>query len=412
VGYFRYKIIETTGKVSSGITSLPYEDEISASYHLERDNGTLIYVRKMGGISSFLLRKLNLLTRKKLSRTMQAEYMGNIAMMLRSGITLTTAMYEAALGVQMPGFESDINDMILRIEGGASLSEVAERYSYIFPKTIIHLIRMGEETGRMDQMLLDAAEHLKRIEAIISDTKQALLYPSFVLFTMIAGFLFWFYYVVPKIISLFEEMDVSLPVVTIILLKISAFLQNNIFFLIVVTALAIGVLVFAYRGNRHTRTVIDALILKLPVVRTIISASNLAFITEYFSVLLHAGIDIVKILHILKDAVRNEIYRKKLGDVIQGLERSDTIANAFKHAVVFPPFVVRMINIGELSGTLDEQLDNVATHYRNRLTLLVATIGKMIEPVVLIIAGVLFAIIVGGLFLPIYDLVSQVSGRY
>jgi general secretion pathway protein F/type IV pilus assembly protein PilC len=116
-------------------------------------------------------------------------------------------------------------------------------------------------------------------------------------------------------------------------------------------------------------------------------------------------------MHILKDSIRNEIYREKLGDVIKGLTRSDTISDSFKNAVIFPSFVVRMINIGELSGTLDEQLKNIATNYRNKLSLLVATIGKMIEPAVLIIAGILFAIIIAGLFLPIYDLVSQVGTR-
>lgn len=411
MSYFKYKLIEPTGKISSGIINLPYEDEISASFHLERENNTPIHVKKMGSVASFLLQKFHIITRKKLSRTLQAEFLSNISMMLRSGMTLTTAMSEAATGIDTPGFESDVDDMITRIEGGTTFSEVAGKYRNIFPKTIIHLIHMGEETGKLDQMLIDASEHLKRIESIASDTKQALLYPSFVFITMGVGVVFWFYYVVPKIISLFKDMDVSLPMITRCLVSISNFLQNNYLTLSLGVISAVFISVISYKASKRTRRAVDALLLRLPVFKTIISAANLAFITEYFSLLLNAGIDIIQTIQILEDSTRNEIYREKLGVVMSCILRSDTIADSFKNAIIFPSFVVRMINVGELSGTLDEQLSNIAQNYRNKLSILVATIGKTIEPVVLIIAGILFMIIIVGLFLPIYDLVSQVGAR-
>ncbi len=104
MGYFRYKLIEPTGEISSGVISLPYEDEMSASFHLERDEGTLVYVKKLGAMASYLLQKINVLTRKKPSRSLQAEFLSNISIMLRSGMTLTTAMSEAATGNQYSRF--------------------------------------------------------------------------------------------------------------------------------------------------------------------------------------------------------------------------------------------------------------------------------------------------------------------
>lgn len=411
MSYFRYKVIEQTGKIRSGVINLPYEDETSASFYLERDNRTVVSIKKLGDAVSFILQKMSVIARKRPSRPIQAEFLSNISMMLRSGMTLTTAMREAGSGINIPGFEHDVNDMIMRIQGGATFSDTASKYGTIFPKNIIHLIRMGEETGKLDEMLMDASEHLMRIESIISDTKQALLYPAFVFVTMGVGIFFWFYYVVPKIIGLFQEMDVTIPTITVCLLTISTFLQNNVLSLTVGVIATIIIVFAAYRGNRRVRWIIDAILLKLPVSGTIISASNLAFITEYFSLMLNAGIDIVQTMHILRDSTSNEIYREKLEEVIVGLERSESISDSFKNAIVFPSFVVRMINVGELSGTLDTQLKNIADNYRNKLSLLVATLGKMIEPIVLIIAGILFAIIIAGLFLPIYDLVSQVGGR-
>ena len=403
--------MEPTGRISSGVINLPYKDVLSAVTHLERGDNTSIYVKKLSPVGSFIFQLLSLRFRRRVPRSFQAEFLSNISMMLRSGMTLTTAMEEAATTSERPDFESDINDMITNIQGGATFSEAADKYRYIFPKTVIYLIRIGEETGRLDEMLQDASEHLKRIQNIISDTKQALLYPSFVFIAMGAGIIFWFYYVVPKILALFKEMDVTLPTITVLLLKISDFIQNHVLSMIIGLALAIFIVVTAYKGNRRVKRTTDALLLKLPLSSTIISASTMAFITEYFSLLIKAGIDILQSMAILKESIKNEVYREKLGEAREGLARGEGIADSFRGVLIFPLFVIRMINVGELSGTLPEQLTYIAEDYRNKLSVLVATIGKMIEPIVLVIAGAMFAIIIGGLFLPIYDLVSKVGGR-
>lgn len=402
--------MEPTGRITSGVIGLPYKDVMSAISHLERGDNTSIYVKKLGVIASFIFQLVRVRFRRGVPRSFQAEFLSNISMMLRSGMTSTIALEEAASSSDRPDFESDINDMIINIQGGATFSEAADRYRYIFPKTVIYLIRIGEETGRLDEMLQDASEHLKRIQNIISDTKQALLYPSFVFIAMGAGVIFWFYYVVPKILALFKEMDVTLPSITVFLLKISEFVQDHFLSMILGLALAIFIVVTAYKGSLRVKRSIDALLLKLPFSSTIISASTMAFITEYFSLLIRAGIDILQSMTILKESIKNEIYREKLGEVREGLTRGEGVADSFRGALIFPLFVIRMINVGELSGTLPEQLTYIAEDYRNKLSVLVATIGKMVEPIVLVVAGAMFAIIIAGLFLPIYDLVSRVGG--
>ena len=151
------------------------------------------------------------------------------------------------------------------------------------------------------------------------------------------------------------------------------------------------------------------MILKLPVAGTIVSASTLAFISEYFSLLMNAGVDLLNSMVILKNSIANEIYREKLEGIRKSLKKGESIADSFKEGIIFPSYVIRMINIGEMSGTLSEQLASVAREYREKLSNLVAVIGKMLEPIILVVAGVLFGVIIVGLLLPIYDLVSQVS---
>jgi type II secretory pathway component PulF len=409
--YFKYKLIEPTGRIASGIARLPYKDEISALAYLERGDNMAIYVKRMTPVVSFFLQLVSMSLRKKVKRSFQAEFLSNVSVMLRSGVTLTSALEEAAGDSESPDFEADIKNMILSIEGGSNFSDAAENYPHIFPKTVIYLIRLGEETGKLDRMLMDAAEHLKRVQKIVSDTKQALLYPCFVFIAMGAGLLFWFYYVVPKIVSLFKAMDVSLPALTVFLLRLSIFVQDHCLDMILGLTILMVLIMLGYRRSRGIRKAIDVLMLKLPVSGTILSASVLAFITEYFHLLLNAGIDVLKSMDILKASIKNEVYRQKLAEVKEGLTKGDGIAESFRRPLIFPTFVVRMISVGEHSGTLPEQLSYIAEEYRNKLSVIVATIGKMIEPIVLIIAGGMFAIILIGLFLPIYDLVSAVSNR-
>jgi general secretion pathway protein F/type IV pilus assembly protein PilC len=216
--------------------------------------------------------------------------------------------------------------------------------------------------------------------------------------------------VVPKILELFKEMNVALPTITVYLLKISDFIQTHFVYLIVGIVSIPIFLMTARRGSRKFRKVIDRVMLKLPVSKAIISASNLAHITEYFSLLIRSGINILQAVKILKDSIRNEIYRDKLEVVGKEIKQGSSISEAFAGATIFPAFITRMIGIGEVSGTLEEQLGNIAREYTKRLSNLVEMIGKMIEPIILVVAGAIFAVIFLALLLPVYDMVGHVGG--
>jgi len=410
MNYYRYKLITPAGKISSGTAKLPFQDLVAAISHLESDGSVSLYVKKLGRITAFLKNLGSLRPRKKFTRADQAELMSNLAMMLKAGLTLTNALEEVSTMNDRPEIANDLSNILIAIQGGASFSEAAANYEHIFPPAILHLVRIGEETGKLDKMLRNGAEHLKRVQAIASDAKQALMYPAFVFFLMGGGFGFWAYYVAPKILELFKEMDVELPALTVIIMEVSQLLQQYLIHIVMVTGITAFLLVSGRKSSKGIRRLTDALLLKLPLIGSIITASSMAFITEYFSLMLQAGIELLNSLDILKKSVGNQIYREKLGEIREDLSKGESIAESFTSKEIFPAYVIRMIKIGESSGTLSEQLMYIAEEYRSKLSILVSTIGKTIEPVVLVVAGVLFAIIIGGLLLPVYDLVSQVSG--
>jgi type II secretory pathway component PulF len=410
MNYFRYKLISPNGKPSAGLIKLPYQDEISTASYLERNGSTAIYVSKLGKFESLFPKLKSFRLFKRLKRMDQANLLNNLSLLLRSGMPLNTALEEVAQTISHPRLAANIQDIVGAVQGGMSFSEAAGKFSDIFTETVICLIRIGEETGRLDQMLKDASEHVNRMHTIISDTQRALLYPIFVLFSIGIGLVFWLYYVVPKILELFKEMNVALPTITVCLLNLSDFIQNHFIYLLVGTLSIPTVLMTARNGSRKFKKIIDWVMLKLPISKAVISASNLAHITEYFSLLIRSGINILQAVKILKDSMRNEIYREKLGDVGKEIKQGSSISEAFASATIFPAFVTRMISIGEVSGTLEEQLGNIAEEYTKRLSNLVEMIGKMIEPIILVVAGAIFAAIFLALLLPVYDMVGHVGG--
>lgn len=409
MNFFKYKLIDPTGKVISNIVKLPFEDELSVMTYLEREGQTALSVKKLNPVFTFLIRLLHSTRRKKITRPFLAEFLNNIAMMLKSGIPIVTALTESALNSGQPEFESDINDMIITLQGGSSFSGAAQQNPHIFPKTVLHLIRIGEASGTLDERLQDAADHLRRIHSIISDTKQALLYPFFVILSMTVGLIFWLYYVVPKIIVLFSEMDVELPALTVFIIRLSEFVQTYILEIFGGLILFFFFISALYKKNRPSKKLMDRMVLKLPVVGTLVQASNLAFITEYFALLMNAGIDLLQSIDIVRESTSNLVYRDKIKEVKASLTQSETISASFEATKIFPRFVCRMINIGENSGSLPDQLQYIAQEYSKKLATLVETLGKALEPIVLIVAGTMFAIIIAGLFLPIYDLIGSLG---
>lgn len=410
--YFKFKMLGKTGRVTSGVIQLPYNNVISAMSHLERNGDTVVSVKKINRFFAVILTFYAYgLQGNSIKRIELAEFFNNVSVMLKAGITLMTALRDAGAGINKGRFAAILDSLIIDIEAGSTLSEALRKYPKTFSGTIVHLISIGEETGNLDNMMLNCSLHLKKIDEIIRSTKQAMLYPSIVITLISGGMIFWFYYVVPKILTLFVEMEVELPPLTKGILWLSDFVQAYIFYILTVFFLVIALVSIGVRSSLQIKKIFQRVLLSLPVFKTIIVASNLAFITEYFSLLLNAGIDVVRSIKILNSAVSNEIYREKMQLIGERISQGDTVADSFIIKGLFPQFVLRMIRVGEQSGSLPDQLEYIANDYRTRLNATVDTIGKMIEPIVLVIAGGMFAVILAGLFLPIYDLVSQVGAK-
>ena len=390
--------------MQGGMVELPFDNPLSAISYLERQGGTVLFADPLSPTIGNMVASFTQLSEQKVTAEELAESMNNIAVMLKAGIPLMAAVEDTMAANENTTIGKMGKDMMQRMNAGSTFSEAAGFWKRLLPDTALFLARIGEETGTLDRTMKKASEHILKLHRIYQDTKSALMYPAFMFSAIFLTISFWLYFVVPMMLDMFKAMETEIPPLTVAVLAASDFLQHH--FLEMVIGIVVFILGFreGLRMNQRFRRHFHWLLLRIPIIRTIINGSNLAFITEYFSLLLNSGVDVMKSLEILNDSVSNEIYKEKLGVVRASLMQGNGLRTAFAAAEVFPTFVLRMIGVGEQSGTLSEQLDYTAEEYARQFSEVVKNIGKTIEPVALVIGGGLFVVMLAALFLPLYGM--------
>ncbi|MCF6317714.1 MAG: type II secretion system F family protein [Proteobacteria bacterium] len=407
---YYHRLLLQSGKTQRGISKLLMENERSAQVFLEKQRDAIIL--KLVTLPGWFLYIYDFWSRIRgnyIDKASLAEFFHNISVMLKAGVPIFTAVEE------MTSEDSDIKvrelaqNLLESMRSGQTFSQSLDKHADTIPKTARYLAYIGETSGNQDRTLHDAAEHLNRIVSITRDTKRAMIYPAFVFTSIIGATLFWLYYVVPSISDLFKQMQVDLPTITKVTVAFSNHIHNYFFVYLIVVFIIIVVLISLYKYRQSFRYKVHKLFMKLPISRTIMKSSGLAFITEYLSLLISSGVEIITSLEIIEASISNEVYREKIGQVRKGVMRGNTLTDELRLAKVFPSFVLRLTSIGEQTGTLDKQLRYLAEEYRKRFEHTVASISEIIQPLVIIFAGLLFILMIVALFLPVYKLIGEVG---
>ncbi len=407
---FYYQHLLPTGQLKSGIEKLAFDNPDSARLYMERRSKvTVVKLVMMPAWTTYFLDFMRRFFSPPMNREEQVDFFHSLAVMQRSGIPIVDAMEELASEDSNKPTRKIASEVLESLRSGASLSESLDRHSDDIPVTARHLVEIGESSGNLDRTLMDAANHLKRIGRILKDTKRVMIYPVFVFLSIFLAALFWIVYVIPNIADLFRQMKVELPAITRWVLEFSEGFSANLLWVAVILVVVWLVFLRLKHRSQRFRYRYHQLLLKLPVSKVLIKSSSLAFITEYLSLLISSGISIVESLAILERSVKNEVYREKIRKVHEGVSKGNSLSSEIRAQNAFPGFVARMISVGEQSGNLDQQLSYLAEEYRERLDHVVATISEIIKPLVMLLAGALFILMIVALFLPIYQLIGQVN---
>lgn len=393
---FEYTALSPNGNLikEEGVFASPEE----LYYSLQREGLLLLDYKAKRGFS---------LVPTKIKRKEIAEFLHQLSFILKSGIPLITGLEELEKEIKNSKLRKNVITLRKKILSGENFA-TALRDCKIFPPIVISLAQIGENTGSLDKTLEDASKHLYRIDEIISNTKRALIYPIFVLVAMLGALAFWFFFVLPQILKVFQEMNIKLPLPTLMLIRMVNFLQSIKYLIPFIIIICIALLFFIYKHPK-TQGSFDKFLLKIPIFGRIKRLNFLAFFYEHFALMLNAGLDLLRVLNLLKDAFNRIYFQKIVNRIKETILRGEPIAQALRIEPIFTALDIRMVSIGETTGRLNEQMQMLADFYYTEVKNLVDTLTKLLEPLVLVIAGIIFLIIIIGLIGPIYDLISQVG---
>ncbi len=400
---FMVEAVDPNGKK---VRKLFETDEDTLFIYLQFSNLTPIKVKTLPKVFKYLnIRKLG----SRVKRAEIIEVLENLHLIVKSGLPLSTGILDLAEDAQNPALKDMLYDIALKIQGGMSLSNAVEQYKDIFTDVVISLFKIGEETGALDRTLRDAAEHLRRIEDLISKTKQALIYPVFALTAVFGALIFWTVYVMPKLVKMFEDMGIELPAVTRGFMQVAEFLKGYGMFILGFIVISFILIKIMKKKNEKVRLFFDRLNLKLPVIGVILKNFYYAFFSEYLRLMISAGLPLNRSLEIMGHNLRNFVFKKAILNVRSKIEEGFGLSVAIKEEGIFSPLVVRMISVGEQTGGLEEQLKYISDYYYYKVDYISQNIAKMIEPIVISIVGVFLMIIMVSLISPIFDLITKLS---
>ncbi|MEZ0344229.1 MAG: type II secretion system F family protein [Caldimicrobium sp.] len=398
---YQYTALTREGTLMQGEGEFETPEEL---YHaLQREGLTLVNYNIKREVSLPFLKK-------RVKRKEIAEFLHQLAFMLKSGIPLITALEDLEREIKNPVLKREVNKIKYSLTRGETFRSALERTG-LFPPVVLSLIQIGEESGTLDRTVEEASQHLYRIEEIVSQTKRALIYPIFVLLAMTGALSFWIFYVLPKLMQTFKEMGVKLPLPTIILMKFVNFMLSIKFYLPIFVILSIIITVFLYRHPK-TQVPFEKFLLKIPILGRVKRLNFLAFFFEHFALLLSAGIDLLRLLKLMQESF-HRIYHKNIVKTIEtSILAGESLANSMKKEKIFRSLDIRMVSVGETTGRLEEQMKMLSQFYYTEVQNLVDTLNKILEPVVLAIAGIIFLVIIIALIGPVYELISQIGKSY
>jgi len=334
-----------------------------------------------------------------------------LAVMTNAGISIHDSLTEIANATTDEALKTVFAKIAEDINAGHSISSAMQNFRYELGNLTIAMVALGEKTGNLDETLYSLANMLEEIRANIITFKKAMAYPRNVMIVMAIAFTILISYVVPQFKAIFEKLHAELPLPTLILLKLE-YIFNN-FGPYVLAGLAIAYLIFKYLINNYenVRYGWHEFLLKVYLIKNIITFATLSRFTLVFSELIRAGIPIAEALDTATTMIDNLPLKRKLQSVINTVEKGSTLNKGLEETGLFENMIIQMIRAGEESGTLDTMIKKVAEYYKMRFDAIIDGLSEAIEPIMLLIIASMVILLALGIFLPMWDMGNAVQGR-
>lgn len=397
---FQYKAIDASGKFISG--SLDAGNISDLELRLEKMDLDLVkFKQKDLGTDLF--------GRNKIGRRDLINFSFYLEQLVRAGVPLLEGLADLRDGEENPTFRDIVTGVIEAIEGGNSFSQALQLYPKVFDHVFVNLIRVGERSGKMAEVLVDITETLKWQDELLSKAKKIMTYPAVIGTLVMSVILFMMIFVVPDIMDAIVSLGGKIPFETRLLMATSSFLINYWYVVIAAPFVIFATLKYLYNSSSKARFRMDGMALKVWVLGPVNEKIKISRFTRYFALMFASGITVLDAINLSKGVVSNAVLEDGIDRAWQQISEGSSISEAFKNIGIFPPLVVRMLRVGEASGQMDRSLNNVSYFFDRDIndsiekmepvlqTALMATIGLIVMWLALSVLG------------PIYDTIATID---
>jgi type II secretory pathway component PulF len=398
---FWYQALTGSGAVQEGWMSAP--DEVQVEEALRRQGSFLIKTQAKA--------RPRRITDGKVDRKELLAFLEYLSGSFSAGIPLLTTLEDVPKRLRSPRLKTIVNEVRAAVaDEGKSLSEALGDHPKAFPQLFVTTIQAGEASGQLAFSLQQLVEYLDWQEGISASVRQATMYPLVVLGAITLLVIGLIGFVFPRIIPILRMRQVELPLPTRIIMTTSLFLQNNaVPLLMLVVGLVIAVIVL--RRRERGRYLLDALLLKIPVLGQFTLEVNMARVVTYLSLFYRTGVDLLQSLLLVEQMATNRVVAGVVREARERITGGETIASAFGRSPLVPVIVMRSLALGETTGKLDEALERAKQYYSREIPASVRRVITLIQPIMIVILGAVVLLVALAIMLPILNIYNSIGVR-
>jgi MSHA biogenesis protein MshG len=403
VPFFSYKARNASGELLTGVMEGADSGAVADQLFSTGATPVEILVTKKAATTGADIGWWQKLTEKKVSSMDVQLFSRQLYTLLKAGVPIMRGLAGLQESAISPAFGRIIKDVRESLDAGRELSAAMARHPTVFTPFYLSMVRVGEMTGRLDEVFLRLFDHLEFDRDMRARVKSATRYPTFVIAAMIIAMVIVNMFVIPQFVKVFASFNAELPLMTRILIGTSAFMVAYWPLLLVLTIAAIA----GFKAWLRTvpgRYTWDRYKLRFPIAGKIILKGTMARFARSFALSSTSGVPIVQALTVVSQTVDNAYLCARVEQMRDGVERGDSILRTSVAAGVFTPVVLQMIAVGEESGSLDDLMDEIAQMYEREVDYELKTLSAQIEPILITFLGAMVLVLALGIFLPVWDL--------
>lgn len=396
---FQYKAVDRTGRTARG--TLDAMNDVDLELRLRRMGLDMISFRAIEPRSIHALGSVK--------RQDVINLVFDLEQISRAGIPMLDGLRDLRDGIDNPRLREILTSVVEDMEGGRTLSQCLGQHPAIFNNVFVSLVRAGEQSGQMTEVLENLGTTLRMQDELSAQTRRLLVYPSVVLLVVLVVMAFLFTYLVPQVIGLLRTMGIALPLQTRLMIGVSEVVRSYWPLLLAGPIVAAVVAVSLVRTSDRARLAWDHVKLRIPVTGPLLQKVIMARFANVFALLYRSGITILEALRTSEAIVDNRVISASIARAGSQINAGISLTDAFRDLGTFPPLVIRMLRVGETTGALDTALANVTYFYNRDVRESIERGLKLLEPALIFVLGMSLLLIMWAVLSPVYDILGKLK---